>query len=360
MKYIGWFIISFYTLAAAAQDRLVVPGTGTSLYATKIMTGPQLLSSLSDQYNVPLSVLAKYNNVTTTFELRKGEEIRIPLTRDNFYQTSVYGKFQPVYHIFKAGETLVNIAIRYYKINIDSLKNWNNLPDEIVVDSKPLVIGFITNKRASFSTAAYQAIAYDTIPNPNVYDAAKFGPKEIKGEFKPVPVPVPKPPVLLPVVKTNNPTEANNTARTTPNNSSTSGTTFPSRKPTLVTPTLVQTEGDFSYRPRSNDEGFFAHTYYMRVKDRAYQAITGDASIFKTISGWSDRKFYVLINEIIPGTIVRITTSNKKSVCAKVLGPLPETEGAAGLVIRMNNAAASALGVMDDQRFIVTITYVEY
>ena len=124
-------------------------------------------------------------------------------------------------------------------------------------------------------------------------------------------------------------------------------------------PTLVQTEGDFSYRPRSNDEGFFAHTYYLRIKDRAYQAITGDASTFKTISGWNDRKFYVLINEIIPGTIVRITSANNKSVCAKVLGPLPETKGAAGLVIRMNNAAAAALGE-DDQRFIVTITYVEY
>lgn len=356
MKYLGWLIICFFTLVATAQDRLVVPGTGTNLYVTKIMTGPQFLSSVAEQYNVPLNVLAKNNNVNASIELRKGEEIRIPLTRDNFYQRNIIGKFQPVYHIFKAGETLVKICLRYNKVNIDTVRSWNNLPDEIVVDSKPLVIGFIFNKKASFSTAGYQAIAYDTIPNPNVYDAAKFGPKEIKGELKPVPVPVPQPPVLLPVAKTNNPTDANNTTKAVGANSS---TTFPNRKPTLVAPTLVQTEGDFSYRPRSNDEGFFAHTYYMRIKDRAYQAITGDASIFKTISGWNDRKFYVLINEIIPGTIVRITSSNKKSVCAKVLGPLPETKGAAGLVIRMNIAAAAALGI-DDQRFIVTITYVEY
>ena len=56
---------------------------------------------------------------------------------------------------------------------------------------------------------------------------------------------------------------------------------------------------------------------------------------------------------------MRITSSSKRSVCAKVLGPLPETKGAAGLVIRMDNAAAAVLG-MDDQRFIVSITYVEY
>jgi hypothetical protein len=355
MKSFGWFILCFFTLSATAQDRLVVSGTGTNLYVTKLATGPQSLISISDQYNVPLSKLAKYNGLNINFELRKGDELKIPLIRDNFYQRNINGKFQPVYHIFKAGETLARLAIKFNNINIDSLKHWNNLPDEIVVDSKPLTIGFIINKKAQFATAAYQAIAYDTIPNPNVLDAAKFGAKELRGELKPKPVPVPLPPAVLPVAISNNSSqkEANN------KNEPTTNIGFINKKPTLVAPTLVQTEGDFSYRPRSNDEGFFAHTYYTRIKDRAYQAITGDASIFKTISGWNDRKFYVLINEIIPGTIVRITSTNKKSICAKVLGPLPETKGAAGLVIRMNDAAAAALGV-DDQRFIVSITYVEY
>jgi LysM repeat protein len=355
MKSFGWFIICFFTLSATAQDRLVVSGTGTNLYVTKIMTGPQSLSSVSDQYNVPLSALAKFNGLNINFELRKGEEVKIPLNRDNFFQRNIYGKFQPVYHIFKAGETLVKLAVRFNKINIDSLKNWNNLPDEIVTDSKPLTIGFISNKKAQFSSAAYQAIAYDTLPNPNVLDAAKFGAKELKGELKPKPVPVPQPPAVLPVAVASSAIQKQTVVKSeTANNDG-----FLNKKPLLVAPTLVQTEGDFSYRPRSNDEGFFAHTYNMRIKDRAYQAITGDASIFKTISGWNDRKFYVLINEIIPGTIVRITSTNKKSICAKVLGPLPETKGAAGLVIRMSNAAAAALGV-EDQRFIVSITYVEY
>ena len=356
MKSFGWFIICFVTLAATAQDRLVVSGTGTNLFVTKIMTGPQSLSSVSDQYNVPLSVLAKFNSLSINLELRKGEEIRIPLIRDNFFQRNISGKFQPVYHIFKKDETLDNLAIRYHKINIDSLKVWNNLSDENLVENKALTIGFISNKKSQFSTAAYQAIAYDTLPNPNVLDAAKFGAKELKGELKPRQVPVPQPPAVLPVIT------ANSTApkgAAVNNHETVNNIGFINRKPALVAPTLVQTEGDFSYRPRSNDEGFFAHIYYARIKDRAYQAITGDASIFKTISGWNDRKFYVLINEIIPGTIVRITSVNKKSICAKVLGPLPETKGAAGLVIRMNNAAAAALG-MEDQRFIVSITYVEY
>ncbi len=372
MKQIGWIIFSFFTIAVSAQDRLVVSsGIGTSLYVTKVIKNPQLLSSLAEQYNVPLMVISRLNNIDSKSNLFKGEEIKIPLSKDNFIQRNIIGKYQPVFHIFKAGDNLAKISFRYNKLNIDSIKHWNILPDDIVVDSKALIIGFISNTKSIYSSAGYQAIAYDTLPNPNVFDAAKFGPKELKGEIRPVPIPVPQPPAVLPIAKnmipvtdisanTNAGKEIGKAVNPAFNTTSSLNTTpFGTRKPLLIAPTLVQTEGDFSYRPRSNDEGYFAHTYYQRIKDRAYQAITGDAAIFKTISGWNDRKFYVLINEIIPGTIVRITAANKKSICAKVLGPLSETKGAAGLAIRMNNAAAAALNIFD-QRFIVTITYVEY
>jgi hypothetical protein len=56
---------------------------------------------------------------------------------------------------------------------------------------------------------------------------------------------------------------------------------------------------------------------------------------------------------------LRITTSNKKSVCAKVLGPLPETKGAEGLLLRMNNAAAKALDISED-RLTISISYIEF
>lgn len=365
MKYFGWIIACFCTIAVSAQDRLVVAGSGTNLYVSKIISGTQSLIGLSEQYNIPFTTLVRYNNLSTNLDLRKGDELRIPLTRDNFYQYNIAGRFQPVYHIFKQGDNLSRICQRYNRLSIDTLKRWNNLADDNVAEGMLLTVGFIINNKALNSSAAYQAIAYDTIPNPNVYDAAKFGAKVLKGELKPVAVPVPQPPVPLPqppvvlpegTVNSANRNAQNNIAR---NPNAPSNTQYITRKPGLIAPTLVQTEGDFSYRPRSNDEGYFAHIYQQRIKDRAYQFVIGDAAIFKTISGWSDRKFYVLVNEVLPGTIVRITAPNKKSICAKVLGPLPETKGGAGLVLRMNDAAAAALG-MDEQRFSVSITYVEY
>lgn len=370
MKFLGWIIALLSCTAVAAQNRLVAGGTGTSLYVSYIVPGGQPLGGVAEQFNVSLAVLAKYNTMNKDVHLRKGEELRVPLSRENFIQRNIVGKYQPVYHQVKTGDNLSRISQRYNKLNIDTLKRWNLVTEDIVPDGQFLVVGFIHNNQSLNVTAAYQSIAYDSIPNPNVFDAAKFGAKTLTGEIKPTKIPLPEPPAELPVVvKEPVTTEGltNITAGATNNNTTVKnknpGATISNpvfdRKPALVAPSLVQTEGDYSYRPRSNDEGYFAHTYNQRIKDRAYQYLTGDASIFKTINGWNDRKFYVLINEIIPGTIVRVTAPNKKSICAKVLGPLPETKGAAGLMIRLSNAAAAALG-MDDQRFLVSITYVEY
>ncbi len=371
MKFIGWIIALLSCSAVAAQSRLKAAGTGASLYVYYTVPGSQTLEGLAEQFNVPLAVLAKYNTMNQHIHLRKGEELRIPLLRDNFLQRNIVGKFQPIYHQVKTGDNLSRISQRYNKLNIDTLKRWNLVLEDLVAEGKFLVVGFVRNNQALHVTAAYQSIAYDSLPNPNVFDAAKFGAKTLTGEIKPTEIPLPEPPVELSVVVNSLVTKeaskagsaltnpAANTASKNNNPGAPKANAVFDRKPGLVAPTLVQTEGDFSYRPRSNDEGYFAHTYQQRIKDRAYQYLTGDAAIFKTINGWNDRKFYVLINEIIPGTIVRVTASNKKSVCAKVLGPLPETKGAAGLMIRLNNAAAAALG-MDDQRFLVSMTYVEY
>ncbi len=110
--------------------------------------------------------------------------------------------------------------------------------------------------------------------------------------------------------------------------------------------------------PESADEGFFASLYLKHDITLVQKSLSGTAATFKTISGWTDRKYYVLVNGITPGTIVRITTSNDKSICARVLGPLPETKGAENLVLRLSNAAASVLD-MKDLQFTVTLTYFE-
>ncbi len=107
------------------------------------------------------------------------------------------------------------------------------------------------------------------------------------------------------------------------------------------------------YAKYADEEGFYAG--YFNRKNINKNTVSGDAAAFKSNSGWNDKKYYVLINDVNQGSIVRITANNK-SICAKVMGPLPNIKEDAGLLLRLNSASASALGI-SDARFSVAVDY---
>jgi hypothetical protein len=102
------------------------------------------------------------------------------------------------------------------------------------------------------------------------------------------------------------------------------------------------------------NEGYFASFFSSQKKAATFQTLNGTAAVFKSMSGWKDNKFYILTNELPVGTIVRITTSDFKSICAKVINALPEVGSA--IQYRLNDAAAAILGVTN-KTFQVSVTY---
>ncbi len=102
------------------------------------------------------------------------------------------------------------------------------------------------------------------------------------------------------------------------------------------------------------DEGYFATLFTNQKKSASFQTLDGTASVFKSISGWQDKKFYILTNEIPIGTIVKITTGDLKSVCAKVINALPEVGNS--IQYRLSDAAAAILGITN-KTFQITVTY---
>ena len=102
------------------------------------------------------------------------------------------------------------------------------------------------------------------------------------------------------------------------------------------------------------NEGYFASFFSNQKKAASFQTLNGTAAVFKSLSGWQDNKFYILTNELPVGTIVRITTSDFKSICAKVINALPEVGNA--IQYRLNDAAAAILGVTN-KTFQVSVTY---
>lgn len=110
----------------------------------------------------------------------------------------------------------------------------------------------------------------------------------------------------------------------------------------------------FTNATKEVDEGFFASSFAAQKKSNTFQTIEGTASVFKSLSGWEDKKFYVLTNELPVGTIVRVTTSDLKSICAKVINVLPEVGSA--IQYRLSDAAVAILGITS-KTFQVSVTY---
>jgi hypothetical protein len=105
--------------------------------------------------------------------------------------------------------------------------------------------------------------------------------------------------------------------------------------------------------------GYFKNNFFQQVKTVPVtkdQTVT--SSIFKTQSGWQDGKYYLLINGVEPGTIVKITNpSNSKTVYAKVLYAMDKIRENQGVDIRISDAAASSLAVSETDKFILKVNY---
>ncbi len=102
------------------------------------------------------------------------------------------------------------------------------------------------------------------------------------------------------------------------------------------------------------EEGYFASMFSKQKEAASFQTIEGTAAVFKSVSGWEDKKFYILTNDIPVGTLVRITTPDFKSICAKVISALPDMGNS--IQYRLNDAAAAILG-MTSKTFKISVTY---
>jgi hypothetical protein len=108
--------------------------------------------------------------------------------------------------------------------------------------------------------------------------------------------------------------------------------------------------------PQTLNEGVFAELFTTEASQKSLTNKTGDAAIFKTTSGWQDKKYYVLINDVAPGTILKIASVDNKVIFAKVLGGMPQMKENKGLLLRLSNAAATYLGMVD-AKFPVQVSF---
>lgn len=64
---------------------------------------------------------------------------------------------------------------------------------------------------------------------------------------------------------------------------------------------------------KTSDGNFFKSAYHQQVTEgKSISAESSNYGYFKSNSGWKDGKYYLLINEVLPGTIVKLNCSQHK------------------------------------------------
>lgn len=392
MKKLSWLLACFFTLSLSAQEKFVVMGKSPDLYVVHTADGKESLQSISILFGQSVAKLAAYNSIAATAALAKGMAIKIPISKDNIIEQKTESG-APVYHMIGTGDNLYRISQLYNKVPINTIKEWNGMKNDVVKDGQLLIVGYMVNAPTAKATPVIVATGSgktELRPDPFTNDQAK---KNDPKAFVPVGQPLdnyeyekqlklkeqakakedsaklkkletkPDPKKEIPAFN------GINTPNTTPEKKYIDKSqpilpkqaaanpivvTEQSKTPAPVTKPAEKTD----YTPIEGDEGYFASAYAQHPKEAAQQFHSGDAAVFKTISGWTDRKYYVLMNDVEPRTLVRITGPGNKSICAMVLGPLQETKGASGLLLRISNSAAAALGITD-AKFTLTVTYFE-
>ena len=313
------FVAPFVT---AQKGNLMVKSSDKVLYLDHKVAPKESFFALGRLYNVSPKYLAAFNKLDLNKGLLIDQKLKIPLTDTNFTQQGSSGT--PVYYKVGENEGLMTVSNKNNNVSLASLRAWNDLAgDELKKDAK-LVIGFLQSKEMPVVTL-------------------KTKPKQEEPVVKTEEKPVVAEPVLTKEEKKSEEKEAEAEQKAEKK------VEKKKPEPVVVANTITPPSG----------EGYFKTHFDLQVRTNpASKNETVTAGIFKTTSGWEDTKYYLLMDKVSPGTIVRIINpTNNKAVYAKVLGEMSGIRQNEGLNIRISNAAASALVITEQDKFIVKVNY---
>jgi LysM repeat protein len=344
------YLLMLCSLETAAQT-LLVQSDGGKLFLNHTVAAKENWYSIGRMYNLsPSRDIAPFNNTSIDKGLGIGQKLKIPLLEQNLAQQGQPGPdevFVPLYHTVKEKEGLFRIGQAYNKVSVDQLKSWNKLRTDETTVGMNLVVGYLRVKRDLSPLAATGTTRVQNQPASAATRPAQTNPppaqpvnpapqKEATVSVQPQKTEtVASPP---PAAKKDEPVTNVPAARTTP----------PATNPAVDK--TAPAAGEAVY-------GAFGPLFLEQSKGNPANTLSGLAASFKSTSGWKDGKYYVLMNNVSPGTIVKLSIpSTNRYVFAKVLGEIPAGKENEGLLVRVSNAALSQLQVPEG-RFDVQLQY---
>ena len=300
------FVLFFGMKTASAQNNFI----------SHILKAGETLSLLAKEYNTNVGDIMRLNNMHADSKLVYGSAIKIPSAQKiktkvqqapPVKQINVAVNKNAVKHTVVKGETLYSIS-KQFNVTTEQLRAWNNLTDNSVKLGSDLIVG--ANNSSTQTNTATQ-IKRQRIESSQPLETNNIIQPEQKTEPVTVSNVVEEKNVDNADVKTTNETQNNETAYN-------------------ITNTVLP-----------GGAGYFENQFTGKIKRKKH--ISGISKTFKTSSGWSDAKYYILADDINPGTIVKLTADNGKSVYAKVLWNMGDLKENNGINFRISNATAAAL-----------------
>ena len=306
---------------AFAQNQLIVQNSDKGLYLNHKVAPKENFYSIGRLYHISPKDIASFNGVDMNKGLAIGQGLKIPLNASNFSQSNTKG--QPVYYVVEPKEGLYKVSQKNNGVLMVDLRKWNKLPKDNVAAGDKLIVGFLVAADAS-STVAQTT-------QPEIKQQEKQ-PVEEKKETT-----VPKQETVV-MNKEEAPIKQEPEKRVEPATKQVSNVTMSNG---------------------AGAGGYFKSQFDLQIKSQPVKAEqTASAGIFKTSSGWQDAKYYALMDNVEPGTIIKVVNpTNNKAIFAKVLGEMSGIRQNQGYDVRISNAAASALDISDTDKFIVRVNY---
>ncbi|MEP6747656.1 MAG: LysM peptidoglycan-binding domain-containing protein [Bacteroidota bacterium] len=325
-----WFLIFLCMLTAqvslAQQNDLQVQGVSPNLYVVHTVQAKENWYSVGRIYNASPKQLAPYNHLSLDKALAIGQTLKVPLTAENFSQDGhkeADEVFVPVHHTIQPKEWLYRVSVNYNKVPVENLEKWNNINKDQAKAGVVLIVGYLKVKtgQSALASKGQTKIASPVITIPVT------APEQKKQDEKKSEVNDSKKPVTVPDA---DPALAKNS--------------FPKKeepRPVITTPVTPAVNTTSVNAAPATDSKL---SYFRAQYEESGKSISGNAGIFKSTSGWSDGKYYALVNNVPVGTIVKVNNPvSGKTVFAKVLGSLPEMKESVGLVVRISDAAAAQM-----------------
>jgi LysM repeat protein len=289
---------------------------------THIVKQGENISVIARQYACKVVDILSANGIAESSILKIGQKLTIPLGKPNKKTETlavVPHNTKGDYLIVK-GDLLSRIC-KKFGVDEKDVMAWNNLKNDNIRAGDYLIVTNPTTKKIEPQSAVSAS-------------------PEIKKNISKEEIITPKNVVVIPkkvdtIVKISKPKTV----------------IVAQPKQVVVTPKAIDKVVEVVTPKNNNSNKSFFESDFISTSN----STSGTASTFKSLSGWHDKKYYVLLNNSEVGSIVKVTVG-KNQVYAKVLGKLPNIKEDNNLLFRINSAALEALAV-PESKFEATIEF---